>query len=145
VTTVKDGDRVRVHYTGRRADGTVFDSSRGGEPIAFTAGSAELIAGVSFAVIGMAPGESRTVRIQPEQGYGLRRPGMDRRVPREVVPEEAEVGDALDLVMGDGMATLWVCELGDDYALLDANPPLAGEVLEFDLEVIAIEAGEPQL
>ncbi len=139
MSRVEAGDRLLIHYTGRSKDGEVFDSSRGGEPLAFTAGSTELIAGVSQAVVGMSAGERKTVVVSPEQGYGRRRPGLSRRVPRRVVPEEAVVGDAVEVRLGDGTATLWIAELDSEYAVVDANHPLAGETLEFDIEVVAIE------
>ena len=137
---VEAGDRLRIHYTGRRQDGTVFDTSRGGDPFAFTAGSAELIAGVSRAVVGMAIGERKTVTVSPEDGYGVFRPGLSRRVPRRAVPADAGVGDAIEVGMGEGVMMLWIKELHEDHAVLEPNHPLAGQTLEFDLEVVSIDS-----
>jgi len=138
VSRVAEGDRLKLHYTGRTPDGEVFDTSRGGEPFELVAGSSELVAGVSRAVLGMAVGESKTVVVRPDDGYGRPLPGMSRRVPRSLVPPDTAVGDAVEVSMGDGAATLWVKEMNGDVAVLDANHPLAGQTLEFDLEVVEI-------
>lgn len=143
MSRVEAGDRLRVHYTGRTQDGVVFDTSRNGEPLAFTAGSAELIAGVSRAVIGMSVGERRTVVVRPEEAYGLHRPGLSRRVPRRAVPADATIGEAVEVSMGQGTALLWIKELHDDFAVVEPNHPLAGQTLEFDIEVLAIDSTGP--
>jgi peptidylprolyl isomerase len=134
----KEGDKVQVHYTGKFEDGSVFDSSQEGQPLEFTAGSTELIPGVSKAVIGMAPGEAKSVEIPPEEGYGQRQDGMEQTVARNLLPQEAKIGDALQAQAGDQTIVVWVKELGDEEAILDANHPLAGKTLIFDLEMVGI-------
>jgi len=140
MSQAKQGDKVQVHYTGKFRDGTVFDSSEGAQPLEFSAGSSELIPGVSKAVIGMAPGDTKTVEIPPEEGYGQRQDGMEQTVPRNLLPAEAKIGDALQAQAGDQTVVVWVKELGDEEAILDANHPLAGRTLFFDLELVAVNA-----
>ncbi len=140
MSQAKEGDKVRVHYTGKFEDGTVFDSSQGGQPLEFTAGSTELIPGFSKAVVGMAPGDSKTVTVTPEEGYGLRQEGMEQKVPRRMLPPEAKVGDPLQAQAGDQTIVVWVKELNDEEAVLDANHPLAGRTLIFDLEMVSVNA-----
>lgn len=138
MTAIVEGDRVRLHYTGRFEDGTEFDSSRGGEPLEFVAGSDELIAGVSQAVVGMSTGDKKTVTVAPEQGYGARREDLKIRVARSQIPEEAVVGAVLGLTAGDQQMQAVLVELGDKHAVLDGNHPLAGRTLVFDLEVVSV-------
>lgn len=136
------GDQVQIHYTGRFEDGTVFASSEGREPLEFQAGGDEVIPGLSQAVVGMELGESKTVEVEPENAYGPWKPGLDHRVPREMLPEEAELGDPLRAQVGDNTMVVWITELGDDFAVLDANHPLAGRTLIFDIEVVSLNAQE---
>ena len=139
----KEGDRVQIHYTGRLPDGEVFDSSREREPLEFTAGSDELIPGVSSAVIGMEVGATQTVSVPPEAGYGPRNEELMQKVPRDVLPEEVNVGDPLRAESEDGEIQVWVRALTDEYGIVDANHPLAGQTLEFEIEMVAIlEDGE---
>lgn len=134
----KTGDVVRIHYTGKFEDGTVFDSSEGREPLEFKAGSPELIPGVSNAVVGMATGEKKTVMIAPEDAYGPHRPELTSRVPLTELPDDVELGDQFR-VEGSGQdLRVFVSELTDDDALLDANHPLAGRTLVFDIEVVGV-------
>lgn len=135
---VKSGDLVKIHYVGRFEDGTVFDSSEGHEPIAFHAGSEEVIPGVSQAVIGMQPGEKKTVSVPPEQGFGIRRPDLEYEVDLSLLPPDVEVGDRLSADVGVDRITVWVKEIRESSAVLDANHPLAGKTLVFDLEVVDI-------
>ncbi len=136
----KQGDRVQIHYTGRFPDGTVFDSSREREPLEFEAGSEELIPGVSNAVIGMSEGEQRTVTVPPAEGYGDRRDEMVQEVPRDALPEGVQVGDPLQAQAEDHQVQVWVKELTDETAVIDGNHPLAGQILEFDVELMAVIA-----
>ena len=134
----KAGDVVRIHYTGKFEDGTVFDSSEGREPLEFKAGSPELIPGVSNAVVGMAEGDSKTVTVPPEEAYGPHRPELTSRVSLTELPDDVSLGDQFR-VEGSGQdLRVFVSELTDDDALLDANHPLAGRTLVFDIEVVGV-------
>lgn len=136
---VKDGDRVRVHYTGRLGNGQVFDSSRDGEPLEFTVGAGEVIPGFDEAVRGLSVGESKTVEIEPEDAYGPHRDGLVTSLSREVAqfPEEPQVGDNFLLPLQDGTQhPVTVTEVTDTHVTIDGNHPLAGQKLIFDVELI---------
>jgi FKBP-type peptidyl-prolyl cis-trans isomerase 2 len=137
--TAKDGDRVRVHYTGRLEDGQVFDSSRGGEPLEFTVGAGEVIPGFDEAVRGMGVGETKTVEIEPEDAYGPRRDGLVATIERERAqfPVEPQVGMSLALPLQDGnQIEVVVTEVTPEHVTIDGNHPLAGEKLIFDVELV---------
>jgi peptidylprolyl isomerase len=137
------GDTVRIHYTGTLGDGEVFDTSEGREPLAFTLGEGEVIAGFDAAVAGMAPGEKKTVTIPADEAYGQHRDEMVLQVGRDQLPPglDPEEGDALTMSMGDGMELpVLVREVTDDHIVLDANHPLAGEDLTFEIELVGIDA-----
>jgi peptidylprolyl isomerase len=135
------GDTVHVHYTGRLEDGTVFDSSEGRDPLSFTVGGGQVIPGFDEAVAGMAPGDSKTVRLEPDDAYGDRRDDLVLEVEREHLPDglEPRVGMELALRGEDGrQLPVIVADVRDDAIVLDANHPLAGEPLTFDLTVVSV-------
>lgn len=137
----KTGDTVSVHYTGKLTDGTVFDSSAQREPLEFTIGERQVIAGFEQAVEGMAAGESKTVQIPPEEAYGPHQAELVFQVDRENLPTELdpEVGQRLAFQRPDGQTVpLTVTEVSESGVTLDANHPLAGEELTFDLELVGI-------
>lgn len=137
------GDTVRVHYTGTLADGSVFDSSRGREPLEFTLGEGRVIAGFDSAVGGMSPGEERQVIIPAEEAYGSHRPELVFTVPRDQFPDgmEPAVGLEVQLTQGGQRAIARISEVADESVTLDANHPLAGRELTFDLQLVEIDAG----
>ncbi len=135
---VAEGSQVTVEYTGRLVDGSVFDSSADRDPLVFTAGAGQMIAGFDAAVLGMEVGEAKTVTMAPEEAYGPRIQGLEEQVPRDVLPEGIEVGTPLKAELNDEVLVLWVTEIDDEGVTLDPNHPLAGETLEFDIEVVAI-------
>jgi len=139
--TIQTGDKVRIHYRGRLADGTAFDSSEGREPLEFRAGSDELIPAMSHAVIGMDVGEKKVVQVPPELGYGERREEMMIRIQPSQLPEGAVVGAVLGLNTPDGDLQVTLIELTDDEAVLDGNHMLAGKHLVFDIEVVGVGDG----
>jgi peptidylprolyl isomerase len=140
MTQVQSGDVVQVHYTGRLTGGAVFGTSRAGEPVEFTAGGRQMIEGLSQAVLGMQVGETKSVTVTPEQGFGPREPGLQHRVARGDLPGDVKVGDLL-LARGAGHERqVWVRELDEDSALLDGNHPLAGLTLIFEIEVVAVRS-----
>lgn len=136
------GDTVSVHYTGRLEDGTVFDSSRGSEPLEFELGSGAVIEGFDQAVTGMEVGESREVRIAPEDAYGARREEMQLEVPRSELPEGLDPveGDMLGIQIAPGQqAVARIASVADESITIDLNHPLAGETLVFDIELVGIK------
>jgi len=137
----KAGDTLRIHYTGRLEDGTVFDSSEGRDPLEYTAGSGEIIPGLDRGVIGMAVGDTRQVTVAPEDAYGARDEARVQTVPREAIPDHipTDPGTQLSAQMQDGQTVqLVVTNRTDSHVELDANHPLAGKVLTFDVELVEI-------
>lgn len=130
------GDKVRIHYTAKLEDGTVVDSSQGKDPLEFEAGSDQLIPGVSKAVIGMSVGDSKTVAVPPEEGYGPHQPQAVQQVPKQHFPDEVSVGDVFKAVSEQGEMMVRVMEVGEDNVTVDANHPLAGQTLVFDMEIV---------
>jgi peptidylprolyl isomerase len=136
----KEGDSVKVHYTGKLEDGTVFDSSREREPLEFTLGSEQVIPGFENGIIGMDVGDTKEIIISPEEAYGLRHPGWPRAVKKELLPEglTPTVGNFLQVQQPDGsVIQVVIANVGDDEVTLD-NHPLAGQSLFFDVELVAI-------
>ncbi len=133
---ISAGDKVRIHYTAKLDDGTVVDSSQGKDPLEFQAGSDQLIPGVSNAVIGMNMGEAKTVTVAPEDGYGPHIPEAVQQVPKKHFPPEVAVGDVFKAVSEQGEMMVRITEIDDDNVTVDANHPLAGQTLVFDLEVV---------
>lgn len=137
----QQGNLVQVHYSGRLADGTEFDSSVGGQPLSFTIGGGEVIPGFEQAVLGMAAGETRSVSIPADQAYGPVIDEMVAVVPRAELPPglELTLGGQLEVTREDGDSFLvMVTGLTDESVTLDANHPLAGKELIFDLTLLAI-------
>jgi len=134
---IKEGNTVTVHYTGKHENGDVFDSSKDKQPISFTVGSGQVIPGFESAVIGMNKGETKTVTIQPKDGYGERMSERVDEVSKDKVPENVQVGAQLQGVdtMGNPMNVV-VTQINASTVTVDANHSLAGKVLEFDIEVV---------
>jgi FKBP-type peptidyl-prolyl cis-trans isomerase 2 len=137
MSKINSGDVVRVHYEGRLEDGTVFDSSAEREPLEFEAGSTQLIPGFSSAVVGMEVGEKKTVTLEPSEAYGDVRPEMLQRVAVNELPDGVKIGDQLVAHAGEQTIPVKVTEMTGEEAVLDANHPLAGKTLIFDIEVVA--------
>ncbi len=141
MATATSGDTVHVHYTGKLDDGTVFDSSEGRDPLAFTVGAGQVVPGFDEAVAGMQVGDSKTVRIGPADAYGDHREDLVLEVPTEQLPEglEPEIGMELGLRGQDGQTMpVRVAAVADDAITLDANHPLAGKALTFDVELVDV-------
>ena len=135
------GDTVSVHYRGTLSDGSEFDSSAGGKPISFTLGAGEVIPGFETAIEGMSTGQKKTETIAAENAYGERRDELVFTVERDQMPEgdDVEVGDMLRIGFPDGSsAAVQVAALDDGSVTLDANHPLAGKDLTFELELVSI-------
>ena len=139
--TARHGDTVKVHYTGKLDDGTVFDSSSDQEPLEFTIGEGAIIPGFERAVIGMNPGDSKTERIPNEQAYGPHLEEMVVVVDRQQMPPELEpsIGQQLEVQQPSGQVIpVVVTDLSEQAVTLDANHPLAGETLIFDINLVEI-------
>lgn len=135
------GDNVRVHYRGTLDDGSEFDSSRGGNPLEFRLGTGQVIAGFDRTVTGMKPGETRSARFEAADAYGLRRDDLMLEVPREQFPPEVipELGQQLELQQENGQSVpVTITTIEGDTVTLDANHPLAGQALTFEIELVEI-------
>jgi peptidylprolyl isomerase len=136
------GDTVSVHYRGTLSDGTEFDSSAGSDPIRFTLGAGEVIPGFETAIEGMSAGEKKTETIAAANAYGEHQEELVFTVERNQMPEgsDVDVGDLLRIGFPDGSsASVQVAALDDDSVTLDANHPLAGKDLTFELELVSID------
>ncbi|OSP55445.1 peptidylprolyl isomerase [Pseudoruegeria sp. SK021] len=143
MTAVKAGDTVSIHYTGTLSDGTTFDSSAGRDPLTFEVGSGQIIPGLDKVLPGMTVGDTKSVTIVPEEAYGPVNPQARQAVPRTDIPDNIplEVGLQLQMQTPQGQAVpVTVAELTEDTVTLDANHPLAGKDLTFDIELITIAA-----
>lgn len=141
MTKAKSGDTVHIHYTGTLSDGSVFDSSEGCDPLSFTLGSGQVIAGLDAALGGMAVGEAKTVTIPSDAAYGAYDPQARQPIAREQIPPHipVEPGTMLQMQTPDGgVIPVTVAEVDDQTVVLDANHPLAGKDLTFEVEVVAI-------
>ena len=146
----KEGDRVRVHYTGRLDDGSVFDSSECSDdecgceqhgPMEFTVGAGEVIPGFEKGVVGLEVGEAKTIHIPVDEAYGERIEEMVAEVPRADLPPEMnpELGQQLEVTQEDGQIfQVLVTDMNDETITIDANHPLAGQALNFDLRLVEI-------
>lgn len=141
MSTVKAGDTVRIHYTGTLEDGTTFDSSRDREPLEFTVGSGEIIRGLDEAMPGMVVGETRTVEVPCAEAYGEADVAQIRQVPRGDIPDHIPLEPGLRLQakdQGGNVIQLVVRAYDDESVTLDANHPLAGHDLVFEVELVSV-------
>ena len=143
---VKSGDKIKVHYHGKLTSGETFDSSAGREPLEFEVGSGMVIKGFDDGVTGMTVGEKKTVNIPFDDAYGSRNPDMIIEMPKDRLPKDMEIQLGMSLGMSDEnrqQFQVTIVEIKEDVVLLDANHPLAGEDLIFDLELVEIAGGSP--
>lgn len=143
MTQAKLGDKVLVHYTGKLQDGTVFDSSTDRQPLEFALGGGQIIPGFEQAVIGMSPGESKTEVIPSAQAYGDRRPEMVLEIDRQQLPSDLEIQEGQQLQLQDPsgqVIAVTVADIQNSKVTLDANHPLAGEDLIFEIELVELAA-----
>lgn len=141
MTQVKTGDTVRIHYTGILDDGTRFDSSEGRDPLQFEVGSGQIIPGLDEALPGMVVGDKKTVNVPAEAAYGAVDPNALQEVPREQIPADIPLdpGTQLQMRTPDGRAMpVTVAEVNETVVTLDANHPLAGKDLTFDIELVSV-------
>ena len=141
MTEVKNGDTVRIHYTGTLTDGSVFDSSEGRDPLEFTVGSGQVIAGMDAGLPGMVVGDKKRLEIPSADAYGPLNPEARQAIPREGIPDDIplELGTQLQMQSPEGhVLPVTVVEVTEATVTLDANHPLAGKDLNFDIELVSI-------
>ncbi|KAA9008164.1 FKBP-type peptidyl-prolyl cis-trans isomerase [Histidinibacterium aquaticum] len=142
MTQVKTGDTVRIHYTGTLQDGETFDSSHGREPLEFEVGSGQIIPGLDKALPGMEVGETKTVAVPCAEAYGEPDPSARQSIARDQIPEDVPVdpGTRLQMQTPQGQVVpVTVVEASDTEVTLDANHPLAGKDLNFDIELVEVK------
>jgi len=142
----KKGDKVKVHYHGKLTNGETFDSSTGREPLEFEIGSGSVIKGFDDGVSGMKVGEKKTVNIPVDEAYGPRSEDMLIEFPKDRFPGDMEIKEGMQLMMSNGSGQnipVIVTEVKEDAVILDANHPLAGEELVFEIELVEIVGGKP--
>ena len=143
---VKAGDKIKVHYHGKLTNGQTFDSSEGREPLEFEVGSGQVIKGFDDGVTGMAVGDKKTIEIPADEAYGPRNEEMVIDMPKERFPAEMVLELGMPLTMTDGQGQNFqvvITEIKENTVMLDANHPLAGQTLIFDLELVEIVGGKP--
>jgi FKBP-type peptidyl-prolyl cis-trans isomerase 2 len=143
---VKSGDKVKVHYHGKLTNGDTFDSSEGRAPLEFEVGSGMVIKGFDDGVTGMAVGDKKTVHIPYNEAYGARNPEMVIEMPKDRFPPDMQLEQGMPLMMSDGSGQnfqVTVVEIKPEAVTLDANHPLAGQDLIFDLELMEIVEKSP--
>jgi len=143
---VKKGDTVKVHYHGKLTSGETFDTSSGRDPLQFEVGGGMVIKGFDSGVMGMEVGQKKTINIPVDEAYGPRSEEMIIEFPRERFPAELEIAEGTQLMMSNESGQNFpviVAEIKENSVLLDANHPLAGEELIFDLELVEIVGSKP--
>lgn len=143
---VKNGDTVKVHYHGKLTNGETFDSSAGREPLEFEVGSGMVIKGFDDGVTGMELGDKKTINIPADEAYGQRNPEMIIEMPKDRFPKDMELEVGTPMMMSDQEGQQFqvtIVEIKEEVVMLDANHPLAGEELTFDLELVEISGGKP--
>ena len=139
---VENGDKIKVHYHGKLRSGEVFDSSQGRDPLEFTVGSGQVIKGFDEGVKGMQVGDKKTVEIPVKDAYGEKQQEMLIEFPIDQFPEDMKPESGMQLMMSNGSGQnfpVTVEEVRENTVILDANHPLAGQDLIFDLELVSIE------
>jgi len=143
---VKNGDTVKVHYHGKLTDGTTFDSSEGRKPLEFEVGSGSVIPGFNNGVLGMSVGDKKTVNIAAEEAYGIVEEDRVMEFPIDRFPPDLKPEVGMTLTMSDGNGQQFpvvIAGVQDDVVVLDANHPLAGKDLVFDIELMEIKGNSP--
>ena len=141
MSNAKSGDTVKIHYTGTLDDGSQFDSSAGRDPLEFEVGSGQVIPGFDKAVEGMAVGDSKNVRIEPDEAYGPRHEQLVQEVDCSLLPDDLDPREGMTLQSSnpDGQTMQFmVTAVAEETITVDANHPLAGQALSFDIELVEI-------
>jgi FKBP-type peptidyl-prolyl cis-trans isomerase 2 len=143
---VKSGDKVKVHYHGKLTNGETFDSSEGRAPLEFEVGSGMVIKGFDDGVTGMVVGDKKTIQIPFNEAYGPSNPDMVIEMPKDRFPPDMQLEAGMPLMMSDGSGQNFqvvIIDIKEDSVTLDANHPLAGKDLVFDLELVEIVGSSP--
>lgn len=141
MAAAKHGDTVKVHYTGKLGDGTVFDNSQSRGPIEFKIGDGQVIRGFEEAVVGMEPGESKTANVPVDRAFGPHRAEMVAVLDKNKMPPDIQpdIGQRLEIRQGNEQPiTVMVTEISETNVTVDANHPLAGKDLTFDIRLVEI-------
>ncbi|MBT4269237.1 MAG: peptidylprolyl isomerase [Deltaproteobacteria bacterium] len=141
MTQVNKGDKIKVHYTGKLEDGTQFDSSVGSDPLEFTIGAGQLIPGFDNGVVGMVIGDKRIVTIPAAEAYGERNEELVLDVEKSQLPPDIEpqIGQMLQSQQPDGnLINMVITNVNETSVTVDANPPLAGKTLIFEIELVEV-------
>ncbi|MFC1516434.1 peptidylprolyl isomerase [Thermodesulfobacteriota bacterium] len=139
---VKNGNTVKIHFTGKLENGEVFDTSLEREPMEFQVGNGDVMQGLEEGIVGMALGDTKTIEIRPEQGFGARHEDLVVEVVKTLLPESVtpEVGQQLQVSKAEGETiVVTIIDMDDDTVTLDANHPLAGHTLIFDVELVEVQ------
>ena len=141
MSKVETGKTIKVNYTGKFEDGTVFDTSlvEGREPLRTVLGQGNLIPGFEKGLLGMTEGDNKTIEIEPTEGYGEYLDGLVTVVPKTQMPEGVKVGDVLQSSGDRGTINVTVTEVNENNVKVDANHPLAGKKLLFEVELLEVE------
>lgn len=137
----KTGDTVKVHYTGKFEDGSIFDSSINANPLEFTIGKAQVIPGFEKAVIGMKPGEKKSFKVEPEDGYGNYSNDLAFEIDKSRIPDDLKPTIGMDIVITSELGektNFTIIDIKEDSIIIDANHPLAGQILNFDIHLMDI-------
>lgn len=135
---ITQGNTVEVHYTGRLTNGDEFDSSNGKQPLKFKVGTLQVIPGFENAVLGKSVGDSLSVTIPCDEAYGQIKEEYTQKVPVKLLPEGVKLGDQLEAMTANGNISVIVKELDEEHGIVDANHPLAGQDLVFDIEIVSV-------
>jgi peptidylprolyl isomerase len=141
MSQAKDGDTVKIHYTGKLENGTVFDTSKDRQPLEFAVGNGKIIPGFEKAIIGMGVGDTKTITVQPEEAYGPSRKELIMDIKKTDLPEDITpaIGKQLQIRQKDGNPIeITITDMDEDTVTLDANHPLAGNTLVFEVELVEI-------
>jgi len=141
MSKTKNGDTIRIHYEGKLEDGKIFDNSKERQPLEFIVGNGDVMPGIEKGVIGMETGDTKTIEIPPEEAFGLWRKDLVIEVPKSDLPDQMTptLGRRIQMRQPDGgHINLIITDVNEDTITLDANHPLAGHTLTFDLELVEI-------
>ncbi len=137
---IKQGDTIKVDYTGTLEKGQVFDTSKGKQPLEFEVGAGKIIPGFDKAVIGMEKGQEKDISIKPENAYGQPREELKKEIPRSALPKNQEPKPGMGLMMNtpQGQFPARIAEVTDDKVIIDLNHPLAGKTLNFKIKIVDV-------